>query len=93
MGPLLQMTFYFTELVITKIIFTLLVLLTSILCYITKLFISMILSKLINFVYSLFNQDVEGKTPLHSAIENGDQTTINLLLDQPGLFKIPPISF
>ena len=92
MGPLLQMTFYFTALVITKIFFTLLVLLT-ILCFITKLFISMILSKLINFVYSLFNQDVEGKTPLHSAIENGDQTTINLLLDQPGLFKIPPISF
>ena len=92
MGLLLQMTFYFTELVITKIIFTLLVLLT-ILCFITKLFISMILSKLINFVYSLFNQDVEGKTPLHSAIENGDQTTINLLLDQPGLFKIPPILF
>ena len=92
MGLLLQMTFYFTALVITKIFFTLLVLLT-ILCYITKLFISMILSKLINFVYSLFNQDVEGKTPLHSAIENGDQTTINLLLDQPGLFKIPPISF
>ena len=53
----------------------------------------MILSKLINFVYSLFNQDVEGKTPLHSAIENGDQTTINLLLDQPGLLKIPPLLF
>ena len=48
----------------------------------------MILSKLINLVYSLFKQDVEGKTPLHSAIENGDQTTINLLLDQPGLFTI-----
>lgn len=48
----------------------------------------MILSKLINLVYTLFNQDVEGKTPLHSAIENGDQTTINLLLDQPGLFTI-----
>ena len=90
MGALLQMTFYFTKLVITKIFLTLLL---TILCYITKLFISMILSKLINFVYSLFNQDVEGKTPLHSAIENGDQTTINLLLDQPGLFKIPPILF
>ena len=92
MCALLQMTFYFTKLVITKIFFTLLLLLT-ILCYITKLFISMILSKLINFVYSLFNQDVEGKTPLHSAIENGDQTTINLLLDQPGLLKIPPLLF
>ena len=90
MGALLQMTFYFTKLVITKIFFTLLL---TILCYITKLFISMILSKLINFVYSLFNQDVEGKTPLHSAIENGDQTTINLLLDQPGLLKIPPLLF
>ena len=90
MGALQQMTFYFTKLVITKIVFTLLL---TILCYITKLFISMVLSKLINFVYSLFNQDVEGKTPLHSAIENGDQTTINLLLDQPGLFKIPPILF
>ena len=90
MGALLQMTFYFTKLVITKIFFTLLL---TILCYITKLFISMILSKLINFVYSLFNQDVEGKTPLHSAIENGDQTTINLLLDQPGLLKIRPLLF
>ena len=90
MGALQQMTFYFTKLVITKIFFTLLL---TILCYITKLFMSMILSKLINFVYSLFNQDVEGKTPLHSAIENGDQTTINLLLDQPGLLKIPPLLF
>ena len=90
MGALQQMTFYFTKLVITKIVFTLLL---TILCYITKLFISMILSKLINFVYSLFNQDVEGKTPLHSAIENGDQTTINLLSDQPGLLKIPPLLF
>ena len=31
------------------------------------------------------NQDVEGKTALHHAIENGHKTIINLLLEQPGL--------
>lgn len=30
-------------------------------------------------------KDVEGKTPLHCAIENGHQPIINLLLEQPGL--------
>ena len=30
-------------------------------------------------------RDVEGKTPLHCAIENGHQPIISMLLDQPGL--------
>ena len=30
-------------------------------------------------------QDVEGKSPLHCAIENGHQTIINMLLEQTGL--------